>query len=894
MNPTVLDAALWQQISKHLDALEELAPAHRRRHLEELATVQPGLARTLRELLAEEVLLRESDFLVGSALPLAALRPDPRPSMAGRQIGAYTIGQLLGRGGMGEVWLASRSDGRFEGRCAMKFIDSAMARPDLAQRFRREGRLLGRLSHPNIARLIDAGATDDGTQYLVLEYVDGERIDQYCSSRDLGVAHRVRLFLDAVAAVAHAHSQLVIHRDLKPSNVFVTHDGAVKLLDFGVAKLLGDDSTDGAESHTRVEDCALTPEYAAPEQLLGEAPSGATDVYQLGMLLYVLLTGSHPLRLTGSRNERVKAALQGCVPRASEFAGAELRRELRGDLDAILARALESDPAHRYPTAAALSDDLLRYLNNEPVQARQGTALYQVRKFVGRHRLSVAVSAIALAALCASLVFAIEQARVARGERDRAFALASRNDAVTDFLNTVITEAADSDKPVTADEMLARGERLASLNRGGDPANRAAVLAMIAAQYHSLGSAGKAAELMERALALLESSPSDGLRAELRCGYAVVISDMGRREEALKILSAEIEHPPVDPSSFAQCLHDRAQFAATGGDSEETLSYALHALVQLRSSGALTTKTEASFLHTVARGYRMNGRQQEAMRHYELSLQKFAEIGLESSTAALAIRSNYAVAIETAGTPRRALQLYDDALRLHSRRNPEGQTPVYLLVNRGRALFTLGRFAESRQSFERGKEVAQRVGNRTAEVLSNIGLGRAATQSGDHKLAWQYLDRAAQLLESPAGLAAMPALPLARGALAIASGELEEARRQFESALTKKESIPTMIDGRLGRAEVLLLAGDQKAAEIDARTALAAAQLLQGGLPHSQRTGRAWLLLGQSLQKMGDAPHANAAFSAAVDHLSNTVDADHPLLIQARAQLSSSPARPPI
>src|SRR5581483_11176967 len=256
--------------------------------------------------------------------------------LEGTKIGGYTIDRLLGRGGMGEVWLASRSDGLFEGRCAIKFFYGAAGHARLANRFRREGRLLARLTHPHIGRLLDAGIAADGRQYLLLEYVDGESIDRYCEIHRLDVEARVRLFLDVVAAVAYAHSQLIIHRDLKPSNVLVTRDGGVKLLDFGIAELLTDDEV-AADPAARAKDMAFTPEYAAPEQVLGKVPSTQTDVYQLGMLLYVLLTGSHPAPVTDNRAERIKSALERVIPRASDAVSPAAQRKLRGDLDAILA-----------------------------------------------------------------------------------------------------------------------------------------------------------------------------------------------------------------------------------------------------------------------------------------------------------------------------------------------------------------------------------------------------------------------------------------------------------------------------------------------------------------------------------------------------------------------------
>jgi serine/threonine protein kinase len=397
-----------------------------------------------------------------------------------RRLGNYTIERLLGRGGMSEVWLARRSDGLFDAQCAIKLLDAGVSQQKLAERFSREGQLLARLAHPNIARLLDAGSTDDGKQFLVLEYVDGDRIDRFCDLHGLYVDQRIRLFLDAVLAVAHAHSNLVVHRDLKPSNVLVTRSGAVKLLDFGIAKLIGVQRPEGDWSvHTQVDEIVLTPEYAAPEQLLGELPSTATDVYQLGMLLCTLLVGRHPLQTLRTRGDRVKAALAGRVPRASDLATGALRKKLRGDLDAILAMALQTDPRYRYQTAAALHDELVRYLNREPVVARLDASFYPTRKFVARHRVAVAATVVAIVSMCTTLAFALSQTRLASQERDRAFALANRNSAATEFLGMLITEAAEADKPVTVSDMLMRGEALARADTSGDPESRAAVLRIL-------------------------------------------------------------------------------------------------------------------------------------------------------------------------------------------------------------------------------------------------------------------------------------------------------------------------------------------------------------------------------------------------------------------------------
>ncbi|HET9445075.1 MAG TPA: serine/threonine-protein kinase [Steroidobacteraceae bacterium] len=550
----------WPEIDGYLDRALDLTPAERERWLNELTSSQPGMAKMLRELLAECEALNASQFLEVS--PLVDLPTLGRPKLEGERIGAYTIERLLGRGGMGEVWHARRSDGRFEAECAIKFLDDTLSQKKLVERFRREGRLLARLAHPNIARLLDAGATADGRQFLVLEYVDGARIDRYCDLHGLQTEARIRLFAEAVLAVAHAHSNLIVHRDLKPSNVLVTRGGAVKLLDFGIAKLIGVRRPDGDEStRTLVEEIVLTPEYAAPEQLLGEPPSTATDVYQLGMLLFVLLIGRHPLQSAGTRADRIRAALAGRVPRASDLATGALRKKLRGDLDAILATALHADPHRRYQTAAALRDELLRYLSREPVIARRGARLYGMRTFIARHRMAVTACALGFVGLCATLVFAVTQARIASAERDRALVLATRNSAVTVFLGMLMSEAAEADQPITVNDMLARSEKLALADTSGNPESRAAVLRTIGMNYLAWGNRGKAAEVLERAIAVLGEAPAHGLRSQLICDHALVISGMGRAAEAATTIDRELAHAPSDQAIFAGCLEARAVVA---------------------------------------------------------------------------------------------------------------------------------------------------------------------------------------------------------------------------------------------------------------------------------------------------------------------------------------------
>jgi tetratricopeptide (TPR) repeat protein len=329
---------------------------------------------------------------------------------------------------MGSVWLAERSDGRFERRVAVKFLRFSVASYGGAERFKREGMILGQLSHPHIAELIDAGATPNGDPYLVLEHVEGEHIDRYCDDRSLGLNARVRLFLDVLSAVAHAHANLIVHRDLKPSNVLVRNDAEVKLLDFGIAKLLAQDGNSAAATLlTQQQGGALTPQFAAPEQVTGGAVTTATDVYALGVLLYLLLTGEHPAgQGQHTPADLVKAIVDAEPPRASDVTTTrdaqaragnrattpdKLRRLLRGDLDTILGKALKKNPRERYGSVTAMADDLLRYLKNEPISARPDTLTYRVSKFIHRNKLAVALAGLALIGTSVAITAVRREAR---------------------------------------------------------------------------------------------------------------------------------------------------------------------------------------------------------------------------------------------------------------------------------------------------------------------------------------------------------------------------------------------------------------------------------------------------------------------------------------------------
>ena len=411
----------WQALSPHLDEALEMTDDERSTWLSSLQRENPTLAYQLEILLREHRVLSEEGFLDASALELPG-----GPGLAGQILGVYTLVSQIGHGGMGTVWLAERSDGRFERRVAVKVLNIALMGKGGEERFKREGRILGRLTHPHIAELIDAGVSLAGQPFLVLEYVEGDHIDRYCDQNHLDVRSRVRLFLDVLRAVAQAHANLIVHRDLKPSNILVRTDGQAKLLDFGIAKLLECEGQSGEAPLTLEGGRALTPEYAAPEQLKGEAVTAATDVYASGVLLYVLLTGQHPAG-AGPHTPAglVKAILDTEPPRPSEIVVRTLTNEeasvtnarrrgttsdklakvLRGDLDTIVAKALEKNPRERYASIKAFADDLQRYLRHEPISARPDAIAYRAGKFVRRHRSSVVAALVVTLVLIGTTLF---------------------------------------------------------------------------------------------------------------------------------------------------------------------------------------------------------------------------------------------------------------------------------------------------------------------------------------------------------------------------------------------------------------------------------------------------------------------------------------------------------
>jgi len=553
-----VDADRWQRLSPLLDAVLEMAPEARAHRLAGLRQDDPGLATELESLL--ELGEHNADFLAEPLLqPAAGACPQA-------EVGPYRLERLLGEGGMGQVWLASRADGLYQKRVALKLLRPGLANPDLRLRFTRERQILARLEHAHIARLLDAGISADSQPYLALEYVDGEPITDWCQARARTVAQRIRLFLQVCGAVSHAHANLIVHRDLKPSNILVTPLDEVRLLDFGIAKLL--DTPEHAPENTRTGLRTFTLHYAAPEQIRGEPVTTMTDVYSLGVVLYELVVDAKPYRLKRHSDAEWEEAILAVDPMRPSLAlqrradeggpeAAALRRRARqvaGDLDNIVLKALAKRPEQRYPSVEALALDLRRLLDGKPVQARRQSMLYRTRKFASRNRWVLATTLLVATVMLAALGIIAWQAQQAVRESARAQAMQS-------FVVGLFESAGASGGDVRLDmrALLDAGVRRGDQELAQQPLARAELFGVIARLRTSLGDYEPALALLHRQRAIIEGldtvPPSLRLQASTDLGLTTRL--LGRPQDCVELMRPwhalalrEVQRLPVQASGF--------------------------------------------------------------------------------------------------------------------------------------------------------------------------------------------------------------------------------------------------------------------------------------------------------------------------------------------------------
>lgn len=620
-------------------------------------------------------------------------------SWHGRRLGAYRILRPLGRGGMGAVFLAERVDGQFERRVAIKLLPWSAQGEAMLERFAAERRILAGLDHPGIAHLLDGGIAEDGSPYLVLEYVAGQPIDRYCRDNGLGLRARLDLFLAVCDAVRFAHRNLVVHRDLKPANILVTDKGQVKLLDFGIAKLL---DAEGDNAQTRGLNF-LTPDYAAPEQLSGEPVTAATDVYALGALLYRLLAGRVPLEVSGQPLARVVEAVCHTEPPRLETAAAAQPQppadpgRLRGDLAAIVARAIRKDPRDRYDSVAALAADVRRHLEGLPVSARADTPAYRVTKFVGRHRVGLAAATVVFLAVTTLAGAAAWQAH----ERDLA---AQRAGAVRDFLVNLF-EAADpahsQGEEITARDLFDQGVVRVEQELADTPSVKADLLLTLATIAERLGNYRQGLGLVEQSIVLRES---------LYGPDSTAVADSLRRKGALQVLAGD---PDGGRDSLARAL-------------------ALHQQELGGSSPAVAQDLEALASLELERD-----NPDAAARHLQRVIELRRARGGDDARLPVAL-GQLALARRQQGRLDEAGDLYREALpQLRAGLGRHHPDTVSAENNYAALLLRQGRFAQAAEQFDRIKAINQALYEPDHPLVITARNNRAAmlAKQGNHEAA---------------------------------------------------------------------------------------------------------------------------------------------------------------
>lgn len=823
-----MDPERWALIQEIFHAALERPAVERDAFVRAACGTDDELQREVAALLAADAI--EGDLfdsppgaLLGGLAEEALRHEAGMPSLEGRRVGPYVLRSLLGRGGMGSVYLAEREDVGL--RCALKLVRGGLATPEMVDRFLFERRVLARLEHPNIARMLDAGVADDDTPWFAMELVDGEPIDRYCDARRLGVAERLRLFEAVCEAVADAHRNLVVHRDLKPRNILVTAEGVPKLLDFGIAKLL-DDAHDPALTGTGTR--LFTPEYAAPEQLGAGPATTATDVYALGLVLYELLCGRRAVRREGGAPAMAGPRVSGALPpRPSTAAGrdtraatrdgrdavataaevaaargsdpAQLRRRLAGDLDAIVLRALAPEPERRYPSVAALLEDLRRHRHGFPVHARPDSRAYRVGRFIRRHKLPVA-AVVALVLLLSGFAASmrLQMAATARA-RDRAEAEAARANQVSAFLIEIFdvadpfsTAAVRVDSLTIRDFFIERGRKVSELE--APPEVQVPVLNVVGHMYFSLGLHDQALPMYERALELGRRLHPDG--AEER---ATTLNHLGELHRITgDLAAAEREHR--EALRLARALHaepHETRVTALNGLGE-TLRYAgryaeaepvqREALAERRAVYGERSAEAADGLNNLglllwAKG---DAAAAEPLLEEALAIHRVRLPRVHPMTSA--VLNNLGLVRQQLGDMagaepllREALEIKRDLFGDHHWRIANG------LINLANLLVAMDRPAAA-EPFAREALAVARDGLGEESELVGVALQQLAgvrEQEGDRAEAERYLRRSLEVLEAalPADHPRIAATRVRIARLLLRDGRADEARPHLRRAL---------------------------------------------------------------------------------------------------------------
>lgn len=890
----------WAALRGLLDAALELPADARAAWVDALGAPHAAFKPRLRALLAHAAEPRFEHLL--QTLPKVETIEFAGPAPAGaepRQVGSYRLLRQIGEGGMASVWLAERTDLLQRRQVALKLPHVSWRRSSSAERLAREREILATLNHPHIARLYDAGVTDEGQPYLALEYVEGERIDLHCGERGLGLRERVQLFLQVTRAVAHAHARLVVHRDLKPSNVLVGADGQARLLDFGIAKLLEQGVAEETEL-TREMGRALTPDYAAPEQIRGEPIGTAADVYSLGVMLFELLTGERPYRLKrDSRAALEEAILHAEAPRPSAAAGDPRRgRPLRGDLDTIVLKALKKDPSERYATVDALTADLERWLNGWPVLARPDSRWYRARKFVGRNRLPVGAAGAVLLALLSGGAVATWQLVEASRQRDAAVLQQRRAESFSEFINVLLDDAGPAAQPLTMSGLLDRGVAVLERQLDGDPGLTAYMQYEISRKYLTVNQTERVLSLLERSAAGARASGDAGLLAAVQCAAAWSLANRDRTQAQARLAEAqEAIARARDESVIAstECLRARARLLQTEGRLDDAIAVLRDGL-RLIEAGPVQSHARTGGVRTqLSDLYRATDRFKEALALSSFELERVRRSGHGDSMSEFVAQSNHSGNLFRLGEIAQAAALQEQAHAWLQQRGRHDAQPVGFATNHGVTLLRLGQPERALALAEQGATLARRAGHVVNLALSDLLAARSLLALGRLPAARERLDAAEAVWRAdPTPFARMlQEAALTRAEILLAEGRVDEARVAILAALERaghpgRNHAPGLDRLLRASARMHLHAGDAASARRHAEAALAFSQRLARDPRRSADVGEAALLLARArLAADPRAAEAASLLSLAHEALRNGLGPEHAATREAAGLLGA-------
>jgi len=886
-----ITAADWKRLSPLLDAALDLPPPERAAWLASLPPDHADLRDSLSELLTKPV--ETDDFL--NRLPEFSGSPVALTLAPDSIVGPYRLLRELGEGGTSSVWLAERVDGSIKRCVALKLPHLGLIDRGIEQRIARETEILASLEHPNIARLYDAGIDERGRPYLALEYVDGKPPDEYCRTERLNLRSQLSLFLSILRAVAFAHARLIVHRDLKPNNILIAEGCEVRLLDFGIARLLQPDTNlrpQLAANQTIVGAAALTPAYAAPEQFTGHAVTVATDVYSLGVILFELLTGCSPYAPNGrSLGAYEHEVLYVEPPLMSRTARPAEAGALRGDLDAIVAKALEKKPEDRYASVEAFATDIEKHLAAQPIAARPRSFAYVAKKFVRRNLLLLGIAAVTVTILSVSLGVAAWQWRDAERQRAMAVDRLANSEAAGLFTSTVLIEGMQPGESLTFEQLIARSEEIAQQTGRNDLRSRIFATQFLADWYHANGMSRRAEEVLTRTI---DSLPADSPRlgSSLRCSRAYIWRQLGRGTEAVETVMREIALNEDDPSVAAECMLVRSRLATGSGDAQNGLDFAKRAQARYEEAGVESIYGRSQILQALGGAYAIGDDFAAAHEKYREALQLFNDAGRGHSRPAAQVHDDWSTVWMNAGNPRRALEEIDAAWQMTRELSPGAQPTDSRIWRRARILGQLSRFTEAESDWEQALDLARVRGNLPNIAAVFIGRAEIATLQGKLEQAQDQLQRAESAMRESAltpNHVLDSRFAITNGALLAARGNSHGATAELSRALAQYRAQDCcrahMALSLALRGEVALRDGRISDAAADARAARDLAPQTSDE-SFSRFTGRAWFVTGLVYEAQGRRREARDAFATAAVQFAGAVGDGHPDTLRAREAMN--------